>query len=605
MGCFVAAFARDGAPIGGGLLHALMDVSPFGEARVWSSGPIALGVAPLCTPHSRGLVTPLRSGQGRLSAVMDGRLDGRADLAARLGPRVRERVEDLSDVELLLASFERWGTRCVEHLLGDFAFCVWDADQRQLFCARDQLGVKPLYYAQAGGVVLVSNVLRSVRRHSGVSDRLDDLAIGDLLLFSACMDPSRTSFADIARVPPAHTLTCSVENPPACRRYWSLEPGDELRLPDPREYVERHSSVLETAVRDRLGNGSVGMLMSGGLDSSSVAATAAQVLGADGASGVMRAYTLVYDTAEEDEERRYSSLVADRLRIGIEHHPADGYDWFERWDRDLLPPEPCAEPMTAMTADLLERVSRHAAVALTGDGGDPLLLPATVVSLLGSRSLVGLARDVWRSTRRTHALPPIGIRSGVREWLSPRTGVPDWLAPPFIRRFNPHARVTEVSRQRAPARGPRGVAASAVIDPWWTSMFETYDPGATRRPVELRYPLFDLRVISLALTLPTHPWCVNKEIVRSAMRGRLPDEICDRPKSPLAVDVVRAHGCVTMKDIAKAIESAPELAAYIDLPAFTATLDPDGLLTADEPGTWAAMALATWFRCAASSSVAA
>jgi asparagine synthase (glutamine-hydrolysing) len=134
-------------------------------------------------------------------------------------------------------------------------------------------------------------------------------------------------------------------------------------------------------------------------------------------------------------------------------------------------------------------------------------------------------------------------------------------------------------------------------------MFETYDPGATQRPVELRYPLFDVRFIEFALSLPTHPWCMNKQIVRTAMRGRLPDEICARPKAPLAVDIVRAHGRLTVADIARAIEAAPELRSYIDLDIFKATVREDYVMTDREPGAWSAVALATWLRCAAGASV--
>jgi hypothetical protein len=77
--------------------------------------------------------------------------------------------------------------------------------------------------------------------------------------------------------------------------------------------------------------------------------------------------------------------------------------------------------------------------------------------------------------------------------------------------------------------------------------------------VELRYPAFDVRFIAFALSLPTHPWCVNKTVVRTAMSGRLPNEICARPKSPLAVDPFRTHGRLTKADIAADIEAAPEL----------------------------------------------
>jgi asparagine synthase (glutamine-hydrolysing) len=128
-------------------------------------------------------------------------------------------------------------------------------------------------------------------------------------------------------------------------------------------------------------------------------------------------------------------------------------------------------------------------------------------------------------------------------------------------------------------------------------MFETYDPGATKQAVMLRYPLLDVRFIAFALSLPTHPWCVNKTIVRTAMRGRLPDAIYARPKTPLAVDLLRTHGRLTKADIVADIEAAPELQAYIDCGRFAATVSDDRVLTNEEPGTWAAAALGMWVRC--------
>ena len=381
-------------------------------------------------------------------------------------------------------------------------------------------------------------------------------------------------------------------------RYWSFEPGAELRLRDPREYTDAYVSVLESAVRDRLRDAPAGILLSGGLDSSAVAAAATSVLGPGATPELLRAFTFVYDTVAEDEERRYSSVVAGHLGIAIEHYSIDRYRWFEGWDAGLLPPEPSTEPMTAMMVDLLGRVATHSSVALTGDGGDLVLLPSTLVRLLRHRAPHLLIAEFVRSFRETRSLPPIGIRAMVRQWLARRADaqVPAWLSDAFVRRCDLEERCA-VLAARGEARGPRGPAVRAAVDLWWASMFETYDPGATRRSVELRYPLFDVRFVSFALSLPTHPWCVNKTIVRSAMRGRLPDEICSRPKAPLAVDPLRTHGRVTATSIAAEIAAVPELQAYIDLDRFTASVQPDRVMTNDAPGTWAAASLATWLRC--------
>ncbi|HLG54655.1 MAG TPA: asparagine synthase-related protein [Vicinamibacterales bacterium] len=610
MGCLVAILNADGAPIDVQLLRGLIDGPPYGDQNamlVWTDGPVGLAFDPLGTPHRRREVVPSFTVNQRQWGVMDGRLDDRAALVRRLESRTGRHLGSACDVVLLLTAYEAWGEDCVQYLLGDFSFSVWDAERRRLFCARDHFGVKPLYYARVGASLIVSNVLRSVRRHPAVSERLDDEAMGDFFLFGACLEPARTSFADVARLPPAHTLTCSwPHGAPRVSPYWTLQPGDELRYQDPGEYVEHYSSTLATSVSDRLREDRVGILMSGGLDSSSVAVTAAKILGPATAPAAIRAYTAVYDTVPEDEERHYSTLVARSLGFEIEHHAVDRYQWFERWNQDLLPPEPSTEPMTAMMADLLARASRYGAVVLTGDGGDPLLLPSTVASQIGRVPLAPLAGDLWRSLWRVRALPPLGLRSALRRWL-PRQpiGVPAWLADSFLRGFDAHARWKEIGARRAAADHTRGAAFSDIIDPWWTSMFETHDPGATQRPVEVRYPFFDVRLVSLALTLPSYPWCVDKEILRTALRGRLPEEVRTRPKSPLAGDPHTVHGRWTLRQATSAIEAAPAMASYVDVKKFLSTVRPEGLLTDAEPGTLAAVALATWLRCASATSVAA
>ena len=161
-------------------------------------------------------------------------------------------------MELVLGAYERWGAGCVSYLLGDFSFCLWDAGIRQMFCARDHLGVKPLYYARVGTTLIVSNVLHSIRRHPQVSARLDDYAVGDLLLVSACMYPSRTSFADIARTTGPHAALFDVVARRARRTLLVLDAPRRARLRDPRRYVDAYASVLETVVRDRLRDAPVG-----------------------------------------------------------------------------------------------------------------------------------------------------------------------------------------------------------------------------------------------------------------------------------------------------------------------------------------------------------
>lgn len=585
----------DGAPVDPGLLHTMLDVAPFARERdIWTEGPIGLASAPLRSP-SVPLDALLRV-RDDIALVFDGRLDDRTALCDQLGHRGATDTGAIADIDLLASAYARWGAECPRHILGDFAFAIWDQRRRSIVAARDRFGVKPFYIVRAGGSLVLSNVLRGIRRHPLVSDRLDDQTVGDLLLFGLGMDPERTPFADVARLPPAHVLECSGGGEfPHIQRYWSLNPGAVRFTRDPREAIDDFESALRIAVSDRLGAGRTGIFMSGGLDSSSIAAVAADVCGPS-APSVLRAFTGIYTTVAEDRERDYASLVSDTLNIGIEYLPLDRYALFERWDRGGLPPEPTTEPMTAVTADLLARAAAHGTSVLTGDGGDPLLLPSTFVSQIGRVPIRGLLAGLWQSLR-AHDRPPLGIRSSVGRWVhGVRSGVPPWLGDSLLRVIDARGRWLDVHAARHADRGARSAAINNLTDPWWPSTFETYDPGAIGAPAALSYPFFDPRLVNVALRLPSFPYCSNKRVLREAMDGKLPEAVRVRPKTPLAVLPESFHGNWALADAVRALEAVPEMNRYVNIRAFESTVSPGDVFTNRAPGTLAAVSIAMWLR---------
>lgn len=595
MGAFAAILNTDGAPVNERLLRTVLDVAPFDAAKTtaWTADSVGFGSAPFLSRHHHAAM--LRNRGDRLTIVMDGRLDDRDAVIRHLEADLDRPFATASDDELVLAAYERWGTDCPSRLLGDFSFCIWDAERRRLVCARDHFGVKPFYFARVGPALVISNVLRSLRRYPGISMRLDDLAVGDVFLFGLAMDPSRTMFADVSRLPPAHVLVSSGSGLHQVQRYWTFEPPATRHYRDQTEPVEEFAAALRRAVADRVRSGPIGILMSGGLDSTSVGAMAADVLG-HAAPRSLRAFTGIYETVPTDEERQYSSLVAAKLNIRIDHVPLDGYALFDRWDNGDLPPEPTTEPMTATTADLLARAAEHGASVLTGDGGDPLLLPSTLVSQIGNVPFPRLMAGLWTSLR-AQARPPIGLRSSLRRAMQPRGGnVPSWLAEPLLQSFDARARCAEIAARRSADHGPRSAAVNSLTDPWWPSTFESYDPGATARPVEMRYPFFDLRVASVALGLPSFPFCVNKQVLRRAMQGRLPNDVVRRPKTPLAVLPEAFHSKWSFASAVQTLASAPDVERYVNIQKFEADVRPEYLFTDRARGTLAAVSLAVWLR---------
>ncbi len=204
------------------------------------------------------------------------------------------------DAELILHAYDAWGESCLEHLLGDFSFAIWDAANRKLFCGRDQIGVKPFYYARIANTLIVSNTLQVLRLHPGVSSKLCDLAIGDFLLFGVNYRTDVSAFEDIKKLPAAHFLS-AVQEQIRIRRYWTFPIEEPLFHRRAGDCIQEFRALLSAAVKDRLRTDRVSISLSGGLDSPTVAAAAAAQLTGNRA---LQGITIVCDQAIPDQERR-------------------------------------------------------------------------------------------------------------------------------------------------------------------------------------------------------------------------------------------------------------------------------------------------------------
>ncbi len=196
----------DGAPIDRDLLSrmtASLDFRGPDARRTWiaEGNNVGFGHTLLRTTYEAEHEQQPCTLDGNTWIVADCRVDAREELVAKLRAKGRDASLHRPDVELILHAWHVWGEECVEHLLGDFAFAIWDAPRRSLFCARDHMGVKPFYYAHIGSTLIFSNTLDCVRMHPAVSDTLNDLAIADFLVIRSEPGPGvkRPLFADIQR----------------------------------------------------------------------------------------------------------------------------------------------------------------------------------------------------------------------------------------------------------------------------------------------------------------------------------------------------------------------------------------------------------------------
>ena len=541
------------------------------------SGSIGMAHAQLRTTQESINERQPASLEAKYWIASDARLDSREELLEELR-RSKQRVpSNASDGELILHAYAAWGTPCIDHLRGDFSFALWDATHQQLFCVRDHFGIKPFYYAQLGGLFLFSNTLNCLRIHPRVSHELNDAAIGDFLLFGLNYDNATTTFHDIQRLPPAHTLTIG-QRGLQLRRYWTPPTDGRIRYAKPEEYVENFQSILEAAVADRLRTGRAGILLSGGLDSSSVAATAKEASRKSATGADLRGYTYIYKSLIPDQEEGYAQEVSKFLGIPLKLMPMDDAQLFECWDDpEVTGPEPSEDPFLAAISDSHRDISAQCRVLLSGEGGDDLMFFQMwpYVRDLRHRGewrqlLTDMANYLW-----IRPFPWRGIRARALRLLGkdPDQPVfPRWLAPEFSRRANLRARWEEENR---PPKGwpthpihPRAHANLAL--PIWTHLFEQDDPGATRCLVETRYPFLDLRVVNFLLALPPFPWLYKKTLVREAMAGRLPERIRTRPKTPLQGDPVSAKLRLTGADHLKEMPWCSDLERYVNRSAVVA-----------------------------------
>jgi asparagine synthase (glutamine-hydrolysing) len=496
-------------------------------------------------------------------------------------------MEQTPDVEMILHAYAIWGEACLEHLQGDFAFAIWDARRQRLFCARDQFGVAQFYYAPVGTTLLFGNTLNCLRLHPGVSDTLNEEAIADFLLFSMNTDPATTTFADIRRLPPAHMLVWSARGL-HIQRYWALpEPDGYVHYRRAEEYVERFRTLFDQAVEDRLRTDRLGMHLSGGMDSTSIAVTAYRLLQARGQQCDMRAYTIVYDRLIPDDEGQYAAQVAAAIDAPHEFLVAENYITRQVPTPPVdTTPEPVLPPTLTAEYEIVCRVAQSSRVLLMGFGGDPVLQPepgAWRQALQQGYSSYLLA-GAWRRLRRHLRRQP-----GPRR---PVPSCPDWINPEFAARTGLRGRLEQYWAQGNALRGRHGMTTA----PLWSAIFTWSDPGFHRLPVRARFPFFDQRLVRYLLRVPPVPWMQQKQLLRQAMQGLLVAAVRQRPKTPLHghpwYALLHERGLLPWME--KSLET-PGLEPYVDTQRLSALLRAPATLTQGLCNqAWPVFSLAYW-----------
>ena len=503
----------------------------------WQQGAIGLGHTLFRTTAEAIQEEQPCTLEGQIYLTADARFDGREALISTLRAQGEPIAGNESDGVLMLHAYRVWGQRFLDHLLGDFAFVLWDGRTQTVLAGRDHFGLRPLYYAHRGSTLVLSNSMGCVQRYPGVSRRLNDQAIGDWLVLGqyTWLDKSITTFADIQQVPPAHLLVADRQGV-TVQRYWDL-PLDtpELHYRQPQDYLAHFREVMAQAVGDRLRSDRVVISMSGGLDSTTIAATACQLVRDGVKQTQLTAFTAVYDRIHPDQERYYSSLVAQKLQLPHHIFVCDDYP--------LVPPQiQTPEPNRILEVDMmLDRQRQQAAlgrVVLTGRSGDSVLQaspPTTMVQLCAHRSPIQALSEILRLRWRYGVQLPLG--SGILAQANGRRRqpcpYPNWVNPDFAARLGLHDRWHQLQHWTPTPIHPRHPDIhTALMLPSW-AMTQEFQPGMDFAPSAQLDPFLDLRLVEFVLSLPPLPWCFKKYLLRQAMQGQLPNEVLTRKKTPL------------------------------------------------------------------------
>ncbi len=279
MTTFFGLIEFSGRPLERASVEAMREATranPGDIERAWHRGNVALGCnLRWITPESKTEILPLArpAAGGERVIIACARIDNRKELADKLGIAANE-AKTLGDSEFILRAYEKWGENCVDHLLGDFAFAIWDQLAGRVFCARDHMGIQPLFYRTLGNQLIIANNIEPLTQECFPAAKLSHENVGSYLRDGENFSLTDTFLEGISQLPPGNYLIAD-DTGVRRKQYWSFEDAKTVQLSDVDEYSEMLSGLLKDAVRCRVRSKyQIGSHLSGGLDTAAIVATA-------------------------------------------------------------------------------------------------------------------------------------------------------------------------------------------------------------------------------------------------------------------------------------------------------------------------------------------
>jgi asparagine synthase (glutamine-hydrolysing) len=586
------------------MLEALMAHGPDGHSQLPNCAnachhPIALGHRLLRITAEDAFESQPLASISNLILVADARIDNRDALAALLDIPGNT-LGTTPDSAFILAAWQRWGPECLQHLVGSFAFALWDPRAQQLFLARDHAGDRPIYYAAGSGFFAFATTARALRACPGISSELDTRQlVRDLMGLPP--DPTCSRFRDICALAAGHSLLITASKPnPTQHRYWKVFSLAPIRFARDPEYVEAFLEIFEEAVRCRLrSTGALATELSAGLDSAAVAATAARLLASTGAP--LLAYTAVPCPGFSGivprgfiaDEGPYAAEVA-ALYPNLQHHRVDSTasNMLDELARIFsLLDIPHAAALNQVWSSLI--FDRAAAA------GVKVMLAGSLGNFTVSYSGADILRPLYRSRRYLTAarmawrLRSIGLSSGRNAASLTLFAHLPWalrrLIDPLIRTHHLGSTGLHPAAARAhhaldQLRRYHHTCASALPhlmeSQFLRNQYGDYNAATSAAwGIDVRDPTADKRVFEFCAAIPPEQFVVgnqSRSLIRRAMEGRLPPATLSRTeKGTQAADWYESLSQILPQLRAELtnLEKSPTARTLLDLDLLHTALD--------------------------------
>ena len=531
------------------------------DAGVFVCGPVGLGHRRLSIVDLGGGHQPMSNEDGTVWIVFNGEIYNHLDIRTKLEQQGHA-YRTTSDTETIVHLYEEKGARAVEDLRGMFAFAVWDSKRRKLVLARDRLGIKPLYYTVSDyGVICFASEIKALIEARAVRAELNYDALADYAA-NRSTSGEETLFRGVKRLPPGHTLTWC-DGQIKIERYWDVS----FRKPDQpksdRELVDRFEELFRESIRLRLmADVPLGMFLSGGIDSSAIAAVMSEMV-----AEPIKTFSVAFEEREANE-LDYARIVARAFKT--DHHeiivsPEQFFDALPSlvYQED----EPIAHPSSVPLYFVSRLASDHVKVVLTGEGSDELIagydkyrktvfnislgrayhkfLPSSL-RRLPQRAILGMNNTsrIGRKLSRTF----LCLKPEIQEIYFDNFSVFSRAMQPELFTAQTRERMTDRDPYRTPLMHINQSDAGSLLDQLLAADLKTYlhellmkqDQMSMAASIESRVPFLDHKLVEFVSALPERMklrGLKTKYILRRSMRGRLPEEILTRKKMGFPVPV--------------------------------------------------------------------